>query len=195
LKRLCAGTFVALLVVVASLAVAPVTADAAPAQATACLPVVGNPYPPVGGSVQIRAQLRLLGGTFRPGALSTILFGGAAPGQRLCGRAFSTPITLPEGTADAAGNVTFSVATPSDFQLNAPHHIDLFTDEVQVGSFDFCVSASGQIAALGSCGATGSNLPKTGADHVGDTVRIALAAFGLGATALYLRRRRISRTA
>jgi LPXTG-motif cell wall-anchored protein len=60
------------------------------------------------------------------------------------------------------------------------------------------VNSAGTLSALSGCGtgtATGGKLPKTGTDHVFEIVRLALAAFGVGATLLYARRRRVRRTA
>jgi hypothetical protein len=158
----------------------------------ACFPNSDPDYPPTGPSVQIVASLRLVGGHFVPGGTGTVDLAGAAANATLCGTAFSTPITLPAKAADANGNIHYEIAVPADFELGAPHHIDVFQQQVKVGNFDFCVDKKGDIAPNSACAAAPKAkgpLARTGSNHALDIVRIAGIVICLGAGALYLRRR------
>lgn len=202
MRRFLGGILLVACAVVSLVQTAP--AGAAPAQATAtCFPGSNPSYPPTGGAVRIESSLRLVSGQFNVGASGTIVITGAGAGARYCGTTFSTPISLPATVADATGALRWTIPVPNSFELNAPHHIDVFREQVQVGSFDFCVNKTGAIAPLGTCGtvdrtskvlATSGGLPKTGT-NVMDLVRIALMVLAVGAGALYLRRRGLHRAA
>jgi hypothetical protein len=138
-----------------------------------------------------------------PGGPGHIEIGGADANAGYCGITFSTPIVLPLKQANAQGKLIYDIAVPRDFELAAPHHIDLFRNQVQVASFDFCVAANGKISPNSACAKApttptsvkpGGNLAKTGS-NVMDIVRIALIAIAVGAAAVYARRRLQSRTA
>lgn len=192
-KRLSAGTCVALLALGLIFGFVPTPASANTAQtAPACFPGSDPDYPPAGNVVQIEASLTLLSGRFTPGGTGVLVLAGASANATYCGTTFSTPITLPAKTADAAGKLTYNIAVPKDFELAAFHHIDVFRAQRQVGSFDFCVDKTGVIGPASGCAkkpASGGKLATTGTNHVFDIVRLGVLALGLGVAALYVRRR------
>jgi hypothetical protein len=206
-KRISTAACVALLVLglVSTLGVDLAAAATAqdpnqPALDAACFPPASVDYPPSGGDTNIDPRLQLGPGHFDPGGRGhfTVLHG--VPGDVYCGVAFSTPIRLPATRADAQGTLTYDVAVPADFELNAMHHVDIYRRHVKVGNFDFCVNKKGDISPTSACGSggktvasnAGGNLPKTGANHLLDLIRAAIVALGIGAAALYLRRRRLA---
>lgn len=196
-KRLSAGTCVALLALGLVLGVSPAPASARPAQdASACFPGSDPDYPPQGATVQIDARLVLLSGRLIPGGTGVLVIGGAEANVTYCGSMFSTPITLPIKKADAAGKLTYGIAVPKDFELNANHHVDVFRAQVQVGSFDFCVDKTGVVGPTSACAkkAVSSKIAKTGANHLFDLARLGVITVGVGAAAMYARRR-LHRTA
>jgi hypothetical protein len=205
-KRISTAACVALLVLGLASTLAVDVASAAPQQETptqaaldaACFPPATNDYPPNPGDSNIDPKLALGQGHFDPGGRGEFDVLNGVPGDVYCGVAFSTPIRLPATAANARGTLNYNVAVPADFELNAMHHIDVYRRHVKVGNFDFCVNKKGDISPTSACqtGAKtdGGRLPKTGADHLMDVVRAALVALGLGATALYLRRRRLAST-
>lgn len=178
------------------------TASAAPAQdSTVCFPGSDADYPPTGPSVAIEVSLRLLSGHFIPGGAGHIEIAGAiSDTDGYCGITYSAPIVLPAKQPNAQGQLIYDIAVPSDFELNAMHHIDVFKRQVKVGNFDFCVNKSGDVAPTSQCVARpakppAGNLARTGTNHVTDLVRFGVVLVGLGGAALFVRRRRTRRTA
>jgi hypothetical protein len=184
---------------VAVLALQANPADAAPSQDTsACFPGSDPDYPPTGPDVQIEASLVLQVGHFVPGASSHIEIGGATEGE-YCGLGFSTEFVLPAKAPNAQGKLIYDVIAPADFELGAMHHIDVYKRQVKVGNFDFCVDKKGDLAPVSACNAGQKpgkgNLPKTGANHLADLVRLALVLIGVGGGVYYVRRRQLQKTA
>lgn len=194
------GTAVALLVLALVPALGVGVAGAAPVQETPehCLPGSSIDYPATPGATALE-PLRLDGGHFTPGGTGWIDISGAREGI-YCGIAYSTPILLPNMRAQAGKLMYRNFAVPADFELNAMHHIDIYKLQVKVGNFDFCVDRKGDIAPTSACKATAvagkpGKLARTGQDHLMELVRIAILVIGLGAGALYLRRRQTTRAA
>lgn len=197
MKRISAGTCVALLVLGLSAFLTSTSASAAPAQADPDVCFPSGPdvdYPPTGPLVDIDPNLALgVEAFFNPGATGEVTVTGAIPGETYCGILYSTPVVLPLKQANAQGNITYGLAVPKDFELAAVHHIDLFKAQVQVGAFDFCVDKAGKLAPDSACAKgtmkPGGNLAKTGTNHLLDLLRMALILVAVGATVLYARRR------
>jgi hypothetical protein len=172
-------------------------AGARPAQATdaACFPTDASAYPPVGPKVQIEVGLHLVSGHFVPGGTGVLVVGGATAGTAYCGFLFSTPVVLSRLMSDAQGLLSYSQAIPADFALNAMHHVDIYRQQIQVGSFDFCVNKAGDLAPTSECDAARSvsaSLPRTGLAWLLDALKVAALLLALGAALLYMRRRRIA---
>ncbi len=174
------------LFVVAAFMLAVVTANPVAAQE--------DDYPPgtvVGGIV-------LLGGQFDPGGTGTIAFGGTSPGTAHGGTVFSEPITLPVTTSGTDGELSFAgFPVPSDFELDAVHRSDVRqTDGTLLASIEFCVNGAGTITSdpVATCGIDGASastgsLARTGTDLIAQGLRWGFGAIGLGALALFWRRR------
>jgi hypothetical protein len=204
-KRLAAGTCVALLAMGMCIGMAPVAANAAPKPpAESCFPGSDIDYPPAGNAVDLEEGLGVFSGHFaKPSNLGNLIIEGADPAGIYCGTLYSAPVNLPAQSATAAGTINYTpITVPADFAFNAMHHLDIFRSQVQVGSFDFCVTTAGDIGPASLCakkpvtgGNTGGNLPKTGTNHLMDILRAAAIALGLGAAALYSRRRLRTATA
>jgi LPXTG-motif cell wall-anchored protein len=187
---------VAALFAVLALQVSPSSAaPSAPSQDAGCFPGSDPDYPPTGPAVQIEASLQLVSGHFVPGGGSDILIVGATGGT-YCGLGYSTVFTLPFNQPDAQGRLVYDdVPTPADFELGAMHHIDVFKNQVKVGNFDFCVDKKGDLAPTSACNPAQKpgkgSLPKTGANHLADLVRLALVLIGVGGGLYYVRRRQL----
>lgn len=167
--------------------------------AAACFPGSGADYPPAGPAVAIEASLSLQAGDIDPplqlasADVSVITIAGAQPGATYCGTLFSTPVTILPTVASPSGVLTFRPAVGRDFELGAPHHLDVFRNRQLVGAFDFCVTKTGAVTPLGKGGcraAAGTKLARTGGDRLLEMVQIAALALAVGAAFIYLRRRR-----
>jgi hypothetical protein len=201
-KRISKAACVALLVLGLVSTLGTEIASAAPSQDTPqaqldaeCFPGTTNDYPPNPGDTNIEPALALGPGHFDPGGRGRFTVLNGVADNVYCGVAFSTPIRLPATRANAQGTLSYDVAVPADFELNAMHHIDIYRRHTKVGNFDFCVNKKGDISPTSACQAGAkdrSSLPKTGTDRLLDALRAGLVALGLGATALYLRRRRLA---
>jgi LPXTG-motif cell wall-anchored protein len=176
---------------------------AAGAQTAPCFPPGSSAdYPPSGPAIEASLKLDLSTGLLLPGhADGTLTVDGAIPGLTYCGTLFSAPVTASPRSSTSTGVVTFNgLAVPTDFKLNAAHHLDVFRQTRLVGAFDFCVNSTGHLTALvsGACATTAvttatkssGSLPKTGWDHLVQILKIAALAIALGVFLLYVRRRR-----
>lgn len=189
-RRTLAAAAAVLLTLLTFLAMAP--AASAQDVGAPCFPTDPAPYPATGPATAIEPSLTLISGKLLPSTIGNLLLGGAQPGAVYCGTVFSTPITIPTAVADAAGRLKYSVAVPADFQVNTTHHFNVYRSRTLVGSFDFCVTKSGDIAKLSACAkSSGGGLPRTGTD-VWRLVRIALALLAVGTTFVMVRRKRIA---
>jgi hypothetical protein len=184
-----AGAGALILALTCLLVVAPQAASAAE-----CATTTTTVYPPSGSGSSLQ-KLVLEKGHLPPGTVTgTITIGNADAGE-FCGTLFSTPVGLPSMASSGGKLVYQGLAVPSDFKLNAAHHIDVYKTGALVGSFDFCVNKDADIVALNSktCAtATATDhgaLPKTGADRVWEIVRAAMILLVIGAMAVYARRR------
>lgn len=198
MKRISTSACVALIVLGVLAAVNASAASAAPVQAaprsSACFPGSDPDYPPTGATVRIEGNLTLASARFVPGGQGQIVLTGAVPGDRYCGTAYSTPITLPAKDADSQGRLTYSIAVPASFELLEMHHIDVFKEQVKVGNFDFCVDSRGDLAPDSVCKpktkSPSGGLARTGNDQLMTLLRAGLVVLALGVGALYVRRRR-----
>jgi LPXTG-motif cell wall-anchored protein len=129
-----------------------------------------------------------------PGATLTITvtctggFNTIFGGTFYSGVGASTPFALPS-TAASGGAVSFKVTLPSDFQLNATHGVTIRNDSTgaTAGSGTFFVDKNGRI---GGSSSTGTGLPKTGTNHIGDLVKAGGALVALGGVVLLATKRR-----
>ncbi|MGH9136084.1 MAG: hypothetical protein ACRD0G_03435 [Acidimicrobiales bacterium] len=150
-------------------------------------------YPPTTppGCADAGAALTLTGGNFTPGGAGSLSFSGAVVGCAYDGTVFSTPIDLPAKVADSS-TLTFDFSVPADFTLGVIHSASITPG----GSFRFCVTSSGAVAATSACAAAPAPaLPRTGTDYVDDGIRAGAVAIGLGALLVLWRRRRVTATA
>jgi hypothetical protein len=200
-KRLFAGSCLALLAAVVCVGVAPITASAAPLPpSVACFPGSDPDYPPTGNAFEAEEGLGVFSGHFtKTGNTGTLTISGADAAGIYCGTLYSTPVTLPAQAATPSSTIEYHTTIPADFAFNAMHHLDVFREQKQVGSFDFCVTAAGDIGPASLCAKTTATtvadasshgkLPKTGTNHLMDLVRAAAVVLGIGGAALYSRRR------
>lgn len=155
-------------------------------------------YPPD----TVGSGITLLGGQFDPGGTGSITYGETAPDTAHGGTVFSAPIPMPVTSSDGNGVLPFSgFAVPEDFALAAVHSSEVtLADGSLLASFEFCVNAAGTITSepLSTCGPAaavagggGGPLARTGTDLILDGLRVAAAAIGLGALALFWHRRRL----
>lgn len=196
MKRLVAGTCIAVLALGVCIGFAPLTAGAAPKPPlVSCFPGSDADYPPTGNAVQLEEGLGIFQGHFSKSSnVGNLIIEGADPGGIYCGTLYSTPVNLPAQAATPQGTINYtSINIPADFAFNAMHHLDIFRSQVQVGSFDFCVTSAGDIGPASLCAkkavASSGNLPRTGTNHLMDLIRVAALILGIGAAALYSRRR------
>ncbi len=180
----------------------PTMLETASAQ-DACFPPTASSYPPQAPEGEAEPGLRLTGGLLLNGDPGTLTVSGAVGGIEYCAILLSTPINLGTKVATAQGVLSWGLNVPSDFQLNALHHLDVYRQGRLVGAFDFCVNLQGRLAEVQTCsssvlgknntntGAAGSKaLPRTGMDRLFEILRVAAAALAVGVLLLYLRRRR-----
>jgi LPXTG-motif cell wall-anchored protein len=185
---------------------ASASAQTPPAQNPACAPPgTGSDYPPTQPAIEPSLQLSLSTGLLLPGTTTgNLLVTGAVPNLTYCGILFSAPVVIDPTVAAANGDLHFdNLAIPSDFKLNAMHHLDVYRRGSLVGAFDFCVTTTGHLATASACqdaaaanngskspGASHGALPRTGWDHLVEVLKAAGLALAAGALFMYLRRRR-----
>jgi hypothetical protein len=205
-KRHVTLALIACLAMSSFIALAPSTALAdTPAQ---CFPPgVQGDYPPAQPGIEPNLTLSLSAGFLKPGATASdrLVVLNGHPGREYCGILLSRPINLGVRTASSGGVLDFdNINVPSDFELNALHHLDVYRVGALVGAFDFCVTSEGKLTSpTASCGGhggipgvkNGGNLAHTGLARLADLLKAAGVAFAAGVLFLYLRRRRAASVA
>ncbi|WP_170206003.1 Ig-like domain-containing protein [Klugiella xanthotipulae] len=105
---------------------------------------VTDPSGNVSGSVSVQvglARVELQSDRLNPGSTQVAYGSGFQPGEVISGVLHSTPIDLGTQTADAEGNVVFTVLVPADIELGK-HSV------VLSGSFSGTSSATFEVAAV-----------------------------------------------
>ena len=208
MKRHVTLAVIACLALSSLIALAPSTALAdTPAE---CFPPgVQGDYPPAQPGIEHNLSLSLAAGFLKPGATAVdrLVVLNAHPGRDYCGILLSTPVNLGVRTARDDGVIDFNnITLPSDFQLNAVHHLDVYRAGSLVGAFDFCVTTEGKLTspsaschgntAVAGVKDTGrGSLARTGLARLADLLKAAGVAFAAGVLFLYLRRRRAASVA
>jgi hypothetical protein len=204
-KRHVTLAVIACLAVSSFVALAPSVASAADTRAECFPPGVQGDYPPAQPGVERDLTLSLADGFLKPTttSLNALVLLHANPNLDYCGILASNPVTLPVTTSSSSGVIHFDdIALPSDFQLNALHHLDVYRQGALVGAFDFCVNLQGHLVGANQCpganvlpGVKTGGLAHTGLARLADFLKAAGVAFAAGVLFLYLRRRRAASVA
>lgn len=208
-NRRMGGAALALAVVIGCLALGAGSVGATPEQIDVT-PTCPQDYPP--GTAEGTTEITVTQAQFTPGGSGSLALAGTIPNHNYVGTIFSTPIDIGPSVSDGAGNVSFSFAVPSDFELGTSHNVTLTCEDVLSATFQICLDANGNLTDAAACsagqivttsttagrngpptttsGQQGGNLARTGIDYALILLRVALVLIALGALVLYARRYR-----